>query len=247
MFSCISLRAAPGQICPKAATEHFSLLPIFIMKPGFWLSTISSLLRPFPSLAAPDMPSIQACRKIANVVPDRVSYPHSMPYESEMSKYWSVAVRDVRPACIAHPTTPEEVSNIVKTLNGFPDVAFATKSGGHDPNPGHGSVEDGVLIALREITGTEYDENRKVAHVRPGGEWNDVIRVLDKEDVVVLGGRLGEIFRFPPPPDRTSRLTMILGPFRDCWHWRISCTGGDFVSQRPVRPSSRCKSQCHGL
>ncbi|KAK7414984.1 hypothetical protein QQX98_006217 [Neonectria punicea] len=79
----------------------------------------------------------------------------------------------------------------VKVLNKHPDVNVAAKSGGHDPNPGHATVHDGVLISLSEIAGTTYDRSKNVAYVKPGGEWNDVISPLDKEGVTVVGGRLG--------------------------------------------------------
>lgn len=84
------------------------------------------------------------------------------------------------------------MSATVKTLNRYPDVNFAVKSGGHDPNPGHGSVHEGILIAMRKISGTTYDKETNLVHLRPGGEWNDAIGALDPQGVTVLGGRLGK-------------------------------------------------------
>jgi FAD/FMN-containing dehydrogenase len=76
-------------------------------------------------------------------------------------------------------------------LNKYPDVKFAAKSGGHDPNPTHATAGDGVLISLNEMVGATYDADKKVAYVKPGGEWNDVISQLNKDGVAIVGGRLG--------------------------------------------------------
>lgn len=58
-------------------------------------------------------------------------------------------------------------------------------------NVGHGSIHDGILIAMRKIAGTTYDKDTNLAYVKPGGEWNDVIGALDAYGVAVVGGRLG--------------------------------------------------------
>lgn len=144
-------------------------------------------------LTAPSAATSQACKDISAAIPGRVSYPQSIPYISETQKYWSSLLREIAPACVVLPTSTEEVSVAVKVLNKYPEVNFAAKSGGHDPNAGHGSVQDGVLIALREITGTTYDKDQNLAYVKPGGEWNDVIGALDPQGVAVVGGRLGRL------------------------------------------------------
>lgn len=143
------------------------------------------------ALAAPSASTKSACKEIASAIPDRVKYPLSIPYIAETQSYWSTALRELQPACIVFPESVEEVSVAVKVLNKYPDVNFAAKSGGHDPNPGHGSVHEGVLITMKKITGTTYDKDTNLAYVKPGGEWNDPIGALDKQGVTVVGGRLG--------------------------------------------------------
>ncbi|KAF3015843.1 hypothetical protein E8E14_005749 [Neopestalotiopsis sp. 37M] len=142
-------------------------------------------------LAAPSASTTQACKDIDAILPDRLSWPLELDYISETQEYWSTALRDLQPACVVHPEDVDEVASIVQILNKYPDVEFAAKSGGHDPNPGHGSIQDGILIALRYITGTTYDANTNLASVKPGGTWNDVIGALAPYNVTVVGGRLG--------------------------------------------------------
>ncbi|KAF2033166.1 FAD-binding domain-containing protein [Setomelanomma holmii] len=76
-------------------------------------------------------------------------------------------------------------------LEQIPIVNFATRSGGHDPNVGHATVEDGILTTMTDMVGLTYDAMKRVAYVKPGGEWNDVIGDLEPSSVTITGGRLG--------------------------------------------------------
>ncbi|KAI1812837.1 FAD-binding domain-containing protein [Poronia punctata] len=135
--------------------------------------------------------TLQACGEIATVIPERVSYPGSLAYLKEINNYWSGALKQIKPACLVLPTSADEVASAVQVLNAHPDVDFAVKSGGHDPNPGHASVSGGVLIATAKMSGATYDPATGLASVGPGGEWNDVIGDLEPHGVTIAGGRLG--------------------------------------------------------
>lgn len=144
-----------------------------------------------PVLAAPSANTKAACKEIETAIPGKVSYPLSIPYIQETQSYWSTALRELKPACIVFPQFVEDVSAAVKVLNKYPDVRFAAKSGGHDPNPGHATAHEGVVITMRKIFGATYDGTTGLAYVKPGGEWNDVIGALEPHGVTVVGGRLG--------------------------------------------------------
>ena len=133
----------------------------------------------------------QACAEINAALVDRVWTQGDSDYTSEVNSYWSTALRDAKPACVVLPQSAEEVSSAVKVLNKYRDVEFAVKSGGHTPNKRQSSIHDGVLISTRDISGVTYDSETGIAHVKPGGEWNDVIGPLDEQGVTVVGGRLG--------------------------------------------------------
>ncbi|KAK8023629.1 hypothetical protein PG993_011695 [Apiospora rasikravindrae] len=142
--------------------------------------------------AAPTESTVQACREIADQLPaGRVAYPLQLAYTVETQRYWSLALRELRPACIVSPQDAEQVAAAVRVLGNHPDVQFTVKSGGHDPNPGHSSIDGGVLIATREMVGATYDAATGHALVKPAGEWNDVIGDLEPSGVTVVGGRLG--------------------------------------------------------
>lgn len=132
-----------------------------------------------------------ACEEISANIPDAVSTLFAASYTRETLAYWSTTLRSIQPACIVHPKSTKDVSTAITILNKYPDVNFTAKSGGHDPNAGHATVSDGVLIALSEIAGVTYDDSTGLAHVKPGGEWNDVISSLEEFGVTIVGGRLG--------------------------------------------------------
>jgi FAD/FMN-containing dehydrogenase len=150
------------------------------------------------AFAGPSASTMKACAQIAAAIPHQVSSKLSIPYRSEVDSYWSTALRDVKPACLVLPRSAAEVATAVRVLNKYPSVEFAVKSGGHDPNPRHSSVKDGVLISTKDLAGVIYDPDTQLAYVKPGGEWNDVISSLDEQGVAIVGGRLGEtgIFSF---------------------------------------------------
>ncbi|KAF4455710.1 hypothetical protein F53441_2027 [Fusarium austroafricanum] len=143
------------------------------------------------ALAAPSASTKKACEEISKSIPGRVSLPFTINFNTESSSYWSTALREIKPACVVTAKSAKDVSTAVTILNKYPDVKFAAKSGGHDPNPTHATAGNGVLISLNEMVGATYDSEKKVAYVKPGGEWNDVISALNKDGVAVVGGRLG--------------------------------------------------------
>lgn len=157
---------------------------------------LAQAVLPFGVLAAPSQSTLQACAEIAALLPSgKVHFPQNLTlYNADREGYWSTAARAVKPACVVVPQSAEHVSAAVTVLLGFPSVDFAVRSGGHDPNVDHASVQDGVLIAMTELAGTRYDAATGLAHVKPGGEWNDVIGELEKSGVAILGGRLGLYF-----------------------------------------------------
>jgi FAD/FMN-containing dehydrogenase len=139
----------------------------------------------------------QACSSIKTASSQKLFYPQDNAYGLENTDYYNIGLAELKPACIFQPTTAEEVSAAVKILNNFRDVPFAVKSGGHDPNPGHSSVKDGVLIALSKMDFVHYDKSLRTAQFGPGGHWNTLLTPLDKQGVTVVGGRLGNFYQLP--------------------------------------------------
>jgi hypothetical protein len=193
--------------------------------------SVLSLLSAVAWAAPSTTPTEDACEEISKALPKRVFFPISINYNSQQSDYWSTLLRGIKSACVVVPQSTEHVSTAVKILNKYPDVKFAVKSGGHDPNAGHATVSNGVLISLAELKGATYDRDNGVAYVKPGGEWNDVISELNKEGVAVVGGRLGEL-------DINFGMRCVLTKLRCCWSWWSSPSRRHLFPELPVW--SRC-------
>lgn len=158
------------------------------------------LLTAQSATASPTPATTQACTEIKSALPGKVLTPDllALEYAYEQQQYWSTTLRTVTPACIVQPVDAQDVSVVIKILNKYPSVPFTTRSGGHDPNVGHATVQDGVLITMTDIVGATYDAVNNVAYVKPGGEWNDVIGDLEPSGVVITGGRLGWFLLLAP-------------------------------------------------
>ena len=169
------------------------------MAPFLSLTLATLFLYVNNSFASPDQATTQACTNIQTALPGKVLTPGflALEYEHETQQYWSTALRSVDPACIVQPGSAEDVAAVVKVLNEYPSVRFAVRSGGHDPNPTHSSVQDGVQIVMTDLAGATYDADKDLAYVKPGGEWNDVIKDLEPSGVAVVGGRLGMYYSLP--------------------------------------------------
>ena len=157
------------------------------------LTFVTLLLRAQIALSIPSDATTKACAEINNALPGKVLTPGllTVEYTYETQQYWATNLREADPACIVQPNSAQDISIVIKILNKYPSVQFATRSGGHDPNNGHATVQDGVLITMTDLVGATYDSEEDVAYVRPGGEWNDVIGDLEKSGVAIAGGRLG--------------------------------------------------------
>jgi len=143
--------------------------------------------------ALPSAATVQACTAISIALPKKLFLPNTPEYTKENKDYYHTGLSELKPACIVFPTSASDVSTIVKTLNNFKDVDFVIKSGGHSPDAGHASVKDGVLIALRNLSGTTLDSKTNLAALKPGGHWWDAMKALDGTGRMVVGGRLGVV------------------------------------------------------
>ncbi|KKK20238.1 FAD dependent oxidoreductase [Aspergillus rambellii] len=123
-----------------------------------------------------------------------VESPLTLDYSLELQDYWSVACGDLRPSCIAYPTSALEMSQIVKELHMTEDL-FAIKSGGHMPNKGFSSIQNGLLISTKRLNEVTYDSDDQTAVIGPGLQWEEAQKGLDDLNTgrTVVGGRLGGV------------------------------------------------------
>ncbi|KAI0103466.1 FAD-binding domain-containing protein [Daldinia grandis] len=94
-----------------------------------------------------------------------------------------------QPHCIVQPTEAHHVSTLFKIISFF-EVKFATRSGGHSPNPGWASIgSEGILLDMSRMNSIILAGDGKVVNVGPGARWGDVVAALDPYNITVVAGR----------------------------------------------------------
>lgn len=143
----------------------------------------------------PSMTAMAACHAIAASCPSfTLTWPsgaYNAEYIYATSHYWSNTQAEATPACVVFPTSAEDVSAVIQILLQYPDVPFAVKSGGHNPNAGFSSVDGGVLISFQNLDSTTLSPDQSTAAVGPGSQWKDAVEALEPYGLTVVGGRLG--------------------------------------------------------
>jgi len=124
-------------------------------------------------------------------MPSRVHLPGSVEYERHQYSYFALQQADSQPSCRVSPTTPSEVSLIMKTVttNSCP---FAVRSGGHMTWPGS-NVQGGVTLDLRLLNNIDIDEKQGVAGLGPGSKWKTVYSAMEQYNLTAVGGRLPDV------------------------------------------------------
>ena len=98
------------------------------------------------------------------------------------------AMIDVRPAVIAQCTTVEDVRAAI----GFgreTGLATAVRSGGHSV-AGASTVEDGLVVDVRELKGVHVDPRAGVARCGSGVTWAEFDRATQEHGLATTGGRV---------------------------------------------------------
>ncbi|KAK6836250.1 hypothetical protein PG987_006745 [Apiospora arundinis] len=145
------------------------------------------------SSSALDLPNSACgcCTALTKAGIANVLTPESETYKERTLTYWSLTSQ-LTPWCIVQPTTPEEVALAVTTLVKETSCEFAVRSGGHFIWPAN-NIEEGVTIDLGLMSGTVYDEEKKLARISPGSRWGGVYGALEPHGMTVPGGRASTV------------------------------------------------------
>ncbi|KAK1495536.1 FAD binding domain-containing protein [Colletotrichum cuscutae] len=129
----------------------------------------------------------------------QIFFSNDTEYDVTIQSYYSGDVQDVRPSCILKPTTSQQVSDAIKSLNSeaLGCWTVAIRSGGHSPFPSNNAA-NGVTIDLGGINSISYMEKpdspgHGVAALGPGGRWSEVYSALEEQGVMTTGGREGHV------------------------------------------------------
>lgn len=125
----------------------------------------------------------------------RVLLATNPAYEPRIQSWWAWNTRQ-HPWCLFQPLNASEVSigltALLGTGNGAGDWHVAVRSGGHSFGTSN-NIDQGVTVDLGHLNQTTYDKKMKLASVGTGAKWWTVYAALQKHNVLVAGGRDGDV------------------------------------------------------
>lgn len=111
---------------------------------------------------------------------------------AQSTEYYNTLLDSYKPSCVVYPTSAHDVSIALQAIRAA-DSRFAIKAGGHNPNKGFSSVDEGVLLDLNSMTSRSYDPKTTLATYEPGGVFGDLYDYYAKYDRTVVGARLAGV------------------------------------------------------
>ncbi|KAI8215275.1 putative FAD-linked oxidoreductase [Colletotrichum sp. SAR 10_77] len=121
-------------------------------------------------------------------------------YVQTLESYYDGAVQEVTPRCVFKPENTAQVATALRALSAEDGGCWsvAIRSGGHSPVPNN-NAQNGVTIDLGRLDSVTYREDqnaergRGIASIGSGARWGDAYTELEKQGVMVTGGREGHV------------------------------------------------------
>ncbi|KAI9659174.1 MAG: hypothetical protein M1831_003756 [Alyxoria varia] len=136
------------------------------------------------------------CEALSTELPNMVFSNPEPAYLSSRGSYWSQQASEIAPECIVKPRSADDVSKVIQVIGPFHDPAvrstslkFAVRSGGHSPEAGFSTIQQGVVVDLSFINEVSVSEDEKSVVIGTGARWLDVSTKLDSMNLAVAGGR----------------------------------------------------------
>jgi FAD/FMN-containing dehydrogenase len=131
------------------------------------------------------------CTALVDSLGDGIAFYNVIP-EGFKESYFCARQREVTPACVIQPSSPQEVSTAVQIINQH-SCHFAVKSGGHAMFAGASNAIGGITIDLKYLNWIELSEDQKAISIGPGNRWGDVYEKLEPQGLTVVGGRVSNV------------------------------------------------------
>lgn len=96
------------------------------------------------------------------------------------------------PSCVFLPDSAESVADAV-ALFSQNECKFAFKGGGHSAIPQAANINDGILVPMQAINGTDINFENNHIRVGAGAKLVDFYRALDPHNLTAVIGRFGAI------------------------------------------------------
>lgn len=135
----------------------------------------------------------EAIDSLKQAIPNgQFAFPGSPEYEKSNTSYLASQENEIKPACVFHPRSAEEVAVFLQTIRPFvttKSVRFAVRGGGQQPLPGCANIQDGITVDLSCVTGIEVQPEGSTVHIAAGERWGAVYDKLEPYGLAVTAGR----------------------------------------------------------
>ncbi|KAH8667108.1 hypothetical protein BX600DRAFT_436473 [Xylariales sp. PMI_506] len=123
---------------------------------------------------------------------DLVSPAGSDLYNERIADYWSLSAQ-LKPFCILHPKSTEQVVLVLETPLSVPGCQFAIRSGDHVAW-GASNIDGGICVDLGvHLNSVSVSDDKAIVSIQPGARWRDVYKQLESTGIAVAGGRTGGV------------------------------------------------------
>ncbi|KAL0566280.1 hypothetical protein V5O48_015734 [Marasmius crinis-equi] len=142
---------------------------------------------------AADQESAQiCCQTFQKELPSIVHLSSSPEYKSRLDTYYALQQTDLHPSCQLLPTSPSEVSRILKIARDH-DCPFAVRSGGYMSWSGSSNIDGGFVIDLRKLNQIDLSLHDGTVKLGPGSTWGEVYAAMNPYNLTTLGGRVKNV------------------------------------------------------
>ena len=132
------------------------------------------------------------CSSLAQTLGPKLALIGSSVYNESTSSYFTALGREISPACVAVPTSTQDVVEILKSVKPFVDSGeclLAIKARGNQPFAGAANIAGGVTIDLRSLNNIDIKAEAQRVSVGAGVSWGDLYEKLARAGLAVAGGR----------------------------------------------------------
>ncbi|KAJ4292866.1 hypothetical protein N0V88_005524 [Collariella sp. IMI 366227] len=133
------------------------------------------------------------CGRLRQQLDVKISFLSDPAYNATENSYWSLQEAGLKPGCILHPSSPQDVSHAVSTIAKTDCCKFAIKGQGHAPATGFANIDGGVTIDMTGLNAISLSLDHSVLSVGAGSAWLQVYQFLDPFNLSVAGGRNGKV------------------------------------------------------
>lgn len=163
----------PSRIHSSSLVALGALVALCLSSLFLWTTPADSASRPPSGFSKrfANQTAVEACKSIEFTSKDStVQYDLASAFASWFGYYMTSSSNT--PACLVKPTTPEDLSAVMKVI-AEKRINFAISSGGHTGNPGFSSTK-GIQITMKGFQHVTLSSDKQTVDIGSGNIWDNV-------------------------------------------------------------------------